>query len=152
VTDIVLDEDVFVFALSAEASGDLEDKAAAQFLTCLQERHRWVLSIDTVIAYRRQLGRQRRGKGGIASGLVASLDGVLHSERFLWRHHPQVVGGDYDIDDMHVVAAAAASSPSVLVTSDARLTTKLVDGHIAENNGFRVMDPFEALSEFCESG
>ncbi len=150
--DIVLDEDVFIFALSSEFSGNLEDKAAAQFLTCLQERHRWVLSTDVVMAYRRQLGRHRRGKGGVSSGLVASLDGVLHSERFLWKHHPAVVAGDYHDDDMHVVAAAAASAPSVLVTSDGRLTTKLVDGHVAENNGFRVMDPFEALSEFCESG
>jgi hypothetical protein len=152
VTDIVLDEDVFVFALSVEASGDLEDKAAAQFLICLQERHRWVLSIDVAAAYRRHLGRQRQGKGGVASGLVASLDGALHSERFRWLPNPPAITGEYHDDDRHIVAAAAASAPSVLVTSDGRLTAKLIGGQIAENNGFRVMDPFEALSEFCESG
>ncbi len=150
--DIVLDEDVYIFALKSEASRDVEDEAAAQFLICLQERHRWVLSIDVAAAYRRHLGRQRQGKGGVASGLVASLDDALHSERFRWLPNPPAIAGDYHDDDRHVVAAAAASAPSVLVTSDSRLTTKLVDGHIAENNGFRVMDPFEALGEFCESG
>jgi predicted nucleic acid-binding protein len=151
VADIVLDEDVFVFAISSESTNDPEDKAAAAFLKCLQEHHRWVLSVDIVRAYRRQLGRHAGRNGGVASELVASLEGVLHSERFLWKHHPPAVSGDYDLDDMHVVATAAASAPSVLVTSDQRLTDKLIEGDIANSNGFRVFNPFEALGELCES-
>lgn len=150
--DIVLDEDVYVFALESEGTEDPECKACVQFVSCLQQRHRWVVTPAVNAAYRRQFARRRRPHGSVASGLMVSFDDVLFdSARSLWVQEAHEIDGPYDPSDRHVVAAAGAAHGAVLVTSDGRLRDSLVQHHTTEENGFRVLDPFEALGELCES-
>jgi hypothetical protein len=152
VADIVLDEDVYVFALESEGTDDLEYIASARLVTCLQQRHRWIVTPAINAAYRRQFARQRRPRGSVASGMMVSLDDVLFdAQRSLWINDAPEIEGPYDPSDRHVVAAAGAVRGAILVTSDGRLTDSLVAEQTAENHGFRVLDPFEALGEFCES-
>lgn len=144
----MLDENVYIFALESEGKTDDEHLTAARFVDCLQKRHKWVLTPDVVNAYRRQFGRGRF-EGALASEFMNGLEDILFSDRCIWFHRPSVVANGYDENDIHVVAAAAASAPSVLVTTDGRLARQLAEKAIPENHGFKVMSPPEALRELC---
>lgn len=150
----MLDENVLIYGVESESIKDAERIAAAQFIRCLQTRHRWVISSDVLAAYRHQLGTRLLPKGGIASELMASFDAVLHDAgRHRWVHQPPIVAGSYEDRDQHMVSAVAAARPAVLVTFDGPLTDSINSDLQDEQNvameGFSVMDPHEAVAVLC---
>ncbi len=148
--DIVLDEDVYVFALQSEGTAKQEDRQAAFFIDCLQRHHRWVLTHEIEAAYRKHFARGDFYRGPVAIGLMKHLNEVMFDQaRSLWIPNPLRVAGNYHNDDVHMVSAAAAVAGSVLVTSDAPLRRALRETGLAEKCGFEVMDFPEALAILC---
>ena len=149
--DFVLDENVYVRALESEDTREPDDELAALLIQCLQVRHRWVLTGEVMKSYYRQFAPYGSGRGVIATRMIASLTNVVSdSNRFLIRHAPPVIPGDYDHDDDHMVAAVADLGPgTLLITLDVRLRNSLRSAAIPDNHHFRVIDVQEALSELC---
>ncbi len=149
-TDVVLDENIFIFGLESEGTSDPTHVAAARFVKCLQVNHRWVVSARVLVAYKHQFGIRRLMKGGMASELMSSFDGVLFDQdRHVWLHDPPVIPGSYEDRDQHIVSAASAAPGAVLVTSDRPLSVALAKDQIPQSKGFVVMSLVDALAVLC---
>ncbi len=147
---VVVDENVYVFALKAEGTRDPEHLTCAELILCVQTRHVWAVTADIDIAYRRQFQKQDYYRGALASTLLRSLDRALHdSNRSIWLSAVDPVDGGYDPNDHHVVAAAAAVEEAILITDDVRLKTQLIDGGVAAARGFTVLSSTQATQELC---
>lgn len=140
-TDVVLDENIYIKAIQAECTEDPTDRTAASTVQAVQQRHRWVFSRDILDAYRRQFSRATC-KGAAASRLMKSLNEVMFdARRFCLLDDPKPVVGSFDPDDQHVVSAAAsASAACLLVTTDGRLKRALDAAGIPERHGFSVLE------------
>jgi hypothetical protein len=150
VRDIVLDEDVYVFALQSEGKPTKDNLDAARFIDCLQRQHRWVWTCEIEAAYRRHFARRDFYRGPVASQLMKHFNEVIFDQaRSLWIPNPPRVAGKYHDDDAHMVSAAAAVVGSVLVTSDDPLSRALRESGLAKECGFEVLDFPRALTVLC---
>lgn len=148
--DFVLDENVYVRGMLSEDTMEAGDRDAASLIHCLQLRHRWIVSLDVLIAYYRHFSRFGGDKGVVAHTLMTSLKLVLiDSDRHKLVTGPSTIPGDYDHDDDHIVSAVATTPGSVLITLDVRLRAALARGGIDTSYQFRTVDVATAWHEMC---
>ena len=153
-TDVVLDENVFVRGLVSDCSSPEDqqtDRRAARVVGFLQKDHRWILSDEIVDAYRKHIKIQRCAKGPTREQIIKSLNLVfVDSRRYHWIHDLPKVEGSYSAKDRHVVTAAAkVGNGCCLATMDGRLSESLFRDNIPSRWHFRVvtLDEAEALLE-----
>jgi hypothetical protein len=151
VSNVVVDENVYIRGLYAERTEQEADILAARLLQCLQVGHRWVLSRPILAAYYRQFKKHASTHGRIESALTRSLrDILLDSDAHVMLPETQQVPGLYDHDDDHMVEAAAAVPGCALITLDGRLRDALITAGIPGQFGFEVLDVRGAWERMCE--
>lgn len=144
--DVVLDENIYIQALNAECTQDASSYKAARIVAVVQQLHRWILSQDIIVSYRRQFSRTTC-RSVLTSQLMVSFNQVASDQtRTLILNAPPVIGGDYHHKDQHMVSAAAAVRGSYLITVDRRLSRQLETAGIPALHGFAVIDVEAALT------
>jgi len=140
VLDVVLDENVYVHALTAGCTDHPFDRQAALVLLYLQKKHRWLFTYAVEEAYRKQFSNNVC-QGALSSQLMTSLNDVLVDQRrSYFIVNPEIVQGSYHHKDQHVVAAAASVAGSYLVTTDMRLKKALDREGIPTRYSFEILD------------
>lgn len=144
--DVVIDEWVLVRGLQAEQPTAGLEHESARLLWVLQERHRWVVTLDLVDVYLARLF-EATYKGVLWHRVRLSLQGALVStEATLWLDDVPTIEGPYHRKDCRwVSAAAAALAGCLLVTGDERLLNQLRSSDLPEKHGFVVCFVNEAL-------
>jgi hypothetical protein len=117
--DFVLDEDIYHRAMEAECTLKSFDLRAARVVDILQASHRWVITPEVEVAYRKRFN-QVECHGALTTSFIARLDQSLATQELscLVDAAP-LIGGTHSDKDQHVVNAAAARDEGCyLITSD----------------------------------
>jgi hypothetical protein len=141
VSDVVVDESVWIRALFSECTLAESDLTCASLMGNVQVSHRWVMTFEIADCYWHQLAKVNCD-GITRAQLIRSLQAILHdSERLVWLDSVERVTGQFDTRDEHIVSAAAAVPGSVLLTLDGDLIGELLAAAIPSTRGFNVMHP-----------
>ena len=138
--DFVLDEDIYHRAMEADCTQTQFDLRAARVVNILQTAHRWVISWDVQVAYRRRFN-EVGCQGALATSFMARLnENLATQERSCLIHDAPLIEGRHSDDDQHVVNAAAARDEGCyLITSDDQLRADLAADGTPEKHRFHAI-------------
>jgi hypothetical protein len=137
VIDFVLDEDIYHRAMEAECTETNFDFRAARVVDILQTAHRWVITSDVEVAYRRRFN-QVSCEGALATLFIIRLSENMATQElsYIIDDAPLIVGR-HSAKDQHVVNAAAARDEGCyLITSDDPLRAALAEDGTPEKHRF----------------
>jgi len=135
--DFVLDEDIYHRAMEADCTETAFDLRAARVVDILQTVHRWVITPDVEVAYRKRFD-EVECQGAFATIFMTRLNENLATQELsILIHDPPVIQGRHSDKDRHVVDAAAARDEGCyLITSDDPLRADLAADGTPERHQF----------------